>query len=50
MWLDRKGYPVYMREETPWGTMRFHYDNPHVREFVIDSCSAFMKHYRDRRL
>jgi 1,4-alpha-glucan branching enzyme len=46
VWLDRKGYPVYMREETPWGTMRFHYDNPHVREFVIESCLSFMKHYR----
>ncbi|MFT4309082.1 MAG: alpha-amylase family glycosyl hydrolase [Candidatus Woesearchaeota archaeon] len=46
VWIDRKGYPVFMREYTPWGTMRFHYDNPHVREFVIESCLSFMKYYK----
>lgn len=45
-WLNRHGTRLYMKEETPWGTMRVDYDNQFVREFIISSCLHFMKNYR----
>ncbi len=46
LWKNRHGSRLYMKEETPWGTMRMDYDNPHVRKFIIDSCIHFMRYYR----
>lgn len=46
LWKDRSGLPLYLREHTPWGTMRIHFDNPHVRGFFISSCLHFMKYYK----
>jgi 1,4-alpha-glucan branching enzyme len=37
---------LYLKEETPWGTMRIDYDNFYVREFFVSSCIHFMKYYR----
>jgi len=45
-WVNRHGSRIYMKEETPWGTMRTDFDNKYVRRFIIDSCLHFMKYYR----
>ena len=45
-WKNRHGYQLYMKEETPWGTMRVDFDNPEVRSFFISSCVHFLKRYR----
>lgn len=45
-WLGRHGTRLYMKEETPWGSMRVDYDNPYVRNFIVQSCIHFMKRYR----
>ncbi len=37
---------LYLKEETPWGTMRIDIDNSYVRDFFISSCIHFMKHYK----
>jgi len=44
-WLNRHGTQVYMKEETPWGTMRTDFDNEYVRKFIVSSCLHFMKRY-----
>ncbi|MFW6230994.1 MAG: alpha-amylase family glycosyl hydrolase, partial [Nanoarchaeota archaeon] len=46
VWKSRHGYELYMKEETPWGTMRIDYDNEHVRQFFIESCIHWLKRYR----
>ena len=45
---SENSYPclVYMKEETPWGTMRVDFDSPYVRDFLISSCIHFMKYYK----
>lgn len=45
-WHNRHGYRLYMKEETPWGTMRVDFDNQYVREFIVSSCLHFMQKYR----
>ncbi len=45
-WYNRHGTKLYMKEETPWGTMRVDFDNQHVRNFIISSCLHFMKNYK----
>lgn len=44
-WKNRHNTQVYMKEETPWGTMRIDYDNKYVRQFFRESCLHFMKNY-----
>lgn len=46
IWKNRHGTPLYLKEETSWGTMRWDNDNHKVRRFLIESCLHFMKHYR----
>ncbi|MGM5481960.1 MAG: alpha-amylase family glycosyl hydrolase [Nanobdellota archaeon] len=45
-WYNRHGTRLYMKEETPWGTMRIDYDNPNIRDFIISSCLHFLQKYR----
>lgn len=45
-WINRHGSRVYMKEETPWGTMRVDFDSEHVRKYIIHSCLYFLKHYK----
>lgn len=45
-WKNRHGAALYMKEPTGWGTMRPDYDNPWVRQFLIDGVMSFMRHYR----
>lgn len=37
---------LYLKEETPWGTMRLDIDNSYVRDFFISSCVHFMRYYK----
>jgi len=37
---------LYLKEETPWGTMRIDIDNSYVRDFFISSCIHYMKYYK----
>jgi 1,4-alpha-glucan branching enzyme len=46
LWKNKFGYEVYMKERTPWGTMRPDFDNKHVRDFLVSSCIHFMKRYK----
>jgi len=45
-WTNRHGTRLYMKEETPWGSMRTDFDSQFVRQFIIESCLHWMKHYR----
>ncbi len=45
-WIKSDGTYLYLKEETTWGTIRIDYDNQFVREFFVDSCLHFMKHYK----
>ncbi len=45
-WKNRHGVNLYMKEPTPWGTMRVDTDNPFVRQFFVESFLHFMKCYR----
>lgn len=45
-WINRHKTQVFMKEETPWGTMRVDFDNQYVRRFIISSALHFMKRYR----
>jgi 1,4-alpha-glucan branching enzyme len=45
-WVNRHGYMLYLKEETSWGTMRIDFDNPYVRDFMVQSVLSFMKHYK----
>ncbi|MGM5488116.1 MAG: alpha-amylase family glycosyl hydrolase [Nanobdellota archaeon] len=44
-WKNRHNTRLFMKEETPWGTMRIDYDNQYVRQFFQESCLHFMKNY-----
>jgi 1,4-alpha-glucan branching enzyme len=45
-WMNRHKTRLFMKEETPWGTMRLDFDNSHVRQFITQSCIHFIKNYR----
>ncbi len=45
-WKNRYGTRIYMKEVTPWGTMRIDYENPYVCRFIISSVLHFMKRYK----
>lgn len=45
-WYNRHGSRIYMKEETPWGTMRVDFDNKYVRDFITSSCLHFQQKYR----
>ncbi len=45
-WVNRHGTKVYMKEVTPWGTMRIDYENQYVRKFITQSLLHFLKRYR----
>lgn len=45
-WYNRHGQRLYMKEETPWGTMRVDFDNKYIRQFIISSCLHFLQKYR----
>lgn len=46
IWLNRHNTRLYMKEETPWGTMRIDYDNEYIRKFIVSSCLHFLKYYK----
>jgi 1,4-alpha-glucan branching enzyme len=46
LWKNKFGYEVYMKERTPWGTMRPDFDNEYIRKYLISSCIHFMKRYK----
>jgi 1,4-alpha-glucan branching enzyme len=45
VWKKDNGKHVYLGDDTNWGTKRLDYDNPIIREFFIDACLSFLKHY-----
>lgn len=45
-WKNRRGQETYLLDETPWGTKRFDYDNPHVRNFLIETIKFFASEYK----
>ncbi len=45
-WTNRHNYKLYMKEKTPWGTMRVDFDNSYVRQFFTASCLHFLKEYK----
>ncbi len=45
-WEEKDGKKVFLKEYTPWGTMRFDYDNPHIREYLIESALLFLEEYK----
>jgi 1,4-alpha-glucan branching enzyme len=46
IWKNKNNHPVYLKEETSWGTMRIDFDNKSVREFFQESVIHFMKNYK----
>lgn len=49
-WQNRHGVELYVREPTPWGSMRPDFDNPLVRQFMIESVLSFYEALPHRRL
>ncbi|MFT4311447.1 MAG: alpha-amylase family glycosyl hydrolase [Candidatus Woesearchaeota archaeon] len=45
VWKKESKDFVYLKDDTSWGTKRLDYDNPLIREFFVDACLSFYKHY-----